>query len=347
MIGYKYRTGRGPRSANGDCIFERDIEALSQNKIFIPTVSELNDPSEGLFDAGIFWRQLEFVSRLASKQSAENVKKSFDAFVEKLKSAGIYSLSYNPLSELMWAYYANGHNGYAIVFDTDILYKSLNGGSWFSGIYEFDVKYSNKFPSVDLSVLNKIDASDFLIPFIGRKSKVWEHEKEHRLIFDKGGECKHIDYRAIKGFVFGTLMTDSDILYVMDKFKGRGLSYKKVELISNTYKLRLVEIEDRFADAPKYVPNNVQYDFDALLEFDRCSFGAALLHKAEAKQALDIVCREPFVTGVYLLFVTEDESDKNKLNITVGADYDNPALVQIKKVFRFIVDDNHNVVMVE
>lgn len=284
---------------------------------------------------------------MASEQSAEHVKKSFDAFVEKLKSVGIYSLSYNPLSELMWAYYANGHNGYAIVFDTDILYKSLNGGSQFPGIYEFDVKYSNKFPSIDLSILSKLETSDFLIPFIGRKSKVWEHEKEHRLIFDKGGECKHIDYRAIKGFVFGTSMPESDILYVMDKFKGRGLSYEKIEMIRDTYNFRLVEIEDRFADAPQYIPNDVHYDFEALLEYDRCSFGDALQHKEEAKQALDFVCREPFVTGIYLFSVVEEEGNKNKLYITVGANYDNPAVAQIKKVFKFEVDENHDMVRTE
>lgn len=35
MIGYKYRSGRGPRSANGDCIFERDIETFVNSNAFI------------------------------------------------------------------------------------------------------------------------------------------------------------------------------------------------------------------------------------------------------------------------------------------------------------------------
>lgn len=347
MIGYKYRSGRGPRSAEGESIFERDIDALSQDRIFVPTVSQLNDPSEGLINDLYFQLQLNEISHLVKDCSVDDVRKSLISFVEYIKNAGVYSLSSNPLSELMWAYYANGHNGYAIIFDTDVISESINGGRRFAGVYEFDIEYSDRFPSIDLSLFCKTEFCDFIKAFLGHKSKAWKHEKEHRLVFDKGGECKKIDYRAIKGFVFGALMPDSDIDYVMDKFKGRGLYYKKVELIRNTYGLRLADLEDEFTDAPHYRPNNVKYDFGALLEYDRCSFGDALHHKLEAKQALDIVSEEPFVTGIYLLLLVEDDANSNVLNITVGADYDNPSLVQIKKVFRFVVNENHEMFRTE
>ena len=60
MIAYKYRSGRGPKDCNGNDIFERDIMLLSQDSIYIPTVEQLNDSSEELFDDSIFKMQMGF-----------------------------------------------------------------------------------------------------------------------------------------------------------------------------------------------------------------------------------------------------------------------------------------------
>ena len=54
MIAYKYRSGRGPKDGSGKDIFERDMELLSQDKIYIPTIEQLNDPSEALVDFRMF-----------------------------------------------------------------------------------------------------------------------------------------------------------------------------------------------------------------------------------------------------------------------------------------------------
>ena len=50
MIAYKFRAGRGQKDAEGRDIFERDIDLLSKDIIYVPTVEQLNDPAEALID---------------------------------------------------------------------------------------------------------------------------------------------------------------------------------------------------------------------------------------------------------------------------------------------------------
>lgn len=47
---YKYRGGIGLFDDKGKSIFHRDIDTLADNKIYLPTISQLNDPTEGFFD---------------------------------------------------------------------------------------------------------------------------------------------------------------------------------------------------------------------------------------------------------------------------------------------------------
>ena len=44
---YKYRGGIGVFDKNGKSIFDRDVSTLANNQIYLPTKSELNDPTEG------------------------------------------------------------------------------------------------------------------------------------------------------------------------------------------------------------------------------------------------------------------------------------------------------------
>lgn len=63
-----------------------------------------------------------------------------------------------------------------------------------------------------------------------------------RLVFDRGGRKLKIDYRAIKGFVFGSRMAEENIDFMMKTFSGRDLDYSKIELKDNSYELSLKEL---------------------------------------------------------------------------------------------------------
>ena len=250
MIAYKYRSGRGIKDKNGIELFERDIQLLAQDSIYIPTVAQLNDPSEAMVDDHDFIdeRSLELLESQTSVEMANRVREIHQGIFERIHSSGIYSLSREFDNELLWAYYASGHCGYAVIFDTDVLAESY--GSKWGGMYEFCVRYSYTVPQLDITKMD--DQLETMICLLGTKSMAWEHEEEYRLVFDKGGEIHHIDRRAIKGFVFGLRMTQEDKDYIMKLFAGRDLAYYNIELVENSYVLTRNRIEDKYPDADKY-----------------------------------------------------------------------------------------------
>jgi len=175
MIAYKYRSGRGTKDDNGKDIFERDIELLSHDTIYIPTIEQLNDPAEALFDDSLFNLQMKLFKPFASCGSMERVKEALRDLYNKVRSSGIYSLSKEPANELMWTYYASGHCGYAIVFDTEVLSQSFKDVKY-DNMYEIDVVYSTKLPQFDITKMKGQSIEDTLKCFVGNKSQVWKHE---------------------------------------------------------------------------------------------------------------------------------------------------------------------------
>lgn len=303
MIAYKYRPGSGVKDSKGNDVFKRDIDLLAGDSIYVPTVEQLNDPSEAFINDEAFNFTLKLFRSLVDGDSVHRVEESFRNLKEKIHSSGIYSLSKEIRNELMWAYYASGHSGYAIIFDTGVLSKSFGRGKW-GGMYEFDVKYSPTVPLFDMNKVN--NQQKWMLCLIGTKSMAWKHEAEHRLIFDTGGRCMKIDYRAIKGFVFGCRMKDDDIDYVMNSFAGRDMEYYQVVHKDNSYELSLESLDDKYLTADKYCPNKVQYDVEALLESDKLIDGVGYKYRRFVEEALFEVSREPFVTSIYQIVVTED-----------------------------------------
>lgn len=257
--GYKYRGGIGLLDKAGKSIFERDVNTIVNNQVYLPTKDELNDPTEG------FYNDEEIIGLLETlKDYSSEVKKQYRGLLDKFENIGVYSLSKNNDNELLWAYYASGHTGFVIEYDIDVLKESLNHNVYFQFVFDFDVDYVERIPQVDFSVLQGEDSNLMLKTFLGSKSLSWNHEDEYRLIFEGKG-LFDIDYRAITGIYFGYRMQKEEIDFVMEKLKGRGQSYYKMELIENSYKFKPKIIEDKYADAPQYVANSLDYNIDELL----------------------------------------------------------------------------------
>lgn len=312
MIAYKYRSGRGLKDREGNDLFERDIRLLSQDKIFIPTIEQLNDPSEALVDFRLFNTQPDLFKIFVPPKMSESFDQGIGHLYDIIRTCGIYSLSKENANELMWSYYANGHTGYAVIFDTDVLVKSFEQGRW-GGMHELDVRYSSKPPRFELSKIEKLDIEEVLLCLVGNKSNVWRHEAEHRLVFDQGGRSLMIDYRAIKGFVFGYRMNLDDIDYVMKIFAGRNLTYYQIKLKDNSYTLLLDKLKDGYPNAEKYCPNKVDYKVDELLENDIQNEGVGYRYRSFVEKALMEVSREPFVTFISHIVVTDDKKYPNIL----------------------------------
>lgn len=297
MIAYKYRSGRGTIDRDGNDVFARDIDLLAENKIFLPTVEQLNDPSEAMVEDSPMRQKLNLLSHFFD--ATQYVVQAYEKLRNNIANSGIYSLSKCADSELMWAYYASGHTGYAIIWDTDVLNRSMNENFSMPSMFEFDVRYSKSLPKIDLSICydKSQDTNCIITKLIGWKSISWKHEREHRLVFNNGGKIVQIDYRAVQGFVFGCLMKDGDVDYVMDRFKGRGMKYYQMELNKSSYVLKMKEIGDRYPMPNNYVPNVVSYDIDQILmpyvtSEDFAQYGTQML------TALQQVSKEPFVTRI-------------------------------------------------
>ena len=334
MIAYKYRLGRGTKDSEGRDVFERDIELLSRDTIYIPTVEQLNDPAEALVDDSAFKTQMKLLKPFASENVVSQVEDRMQSLYDSVRLSGVYSLSKVITNELMWAYYANGHNGYAIIIDTDVLANSYEKGKY-GGMYEIDVKYSSKLPRFDISKIHK-GIEETLACLEGTKSKAWEHEAEHRLIFDKGGRCLKIDYRAIKGFVFGCRMNGNDIDYIMKMFSGRDFEYYKVELKNNSYTLSLTKLKDKYPSTEKYCPNKVEYNIGMLLDVDKCCEGVGYKYRHYVEEALCEVSREPFVRAISHIVVSDD---KKYPHILIWTDINQDGVFKKRRSYEYDIVD--------
>lgn len=105
--GYKYRGGIGVFVKDGKSIFERDVNTIVNNQIYLPTKDGLNDPTEGFYNDDALLTLLE-----KFKNYSAEVKKQYHRLLEKFENVGVYSLSKKNDDELLWAYYASGHTGF-------------------------------------------------------------------------------------------------------------------------------------------------------------------------------------------------------------------------------------------
>jgi hypothetical protein len=136
---------------------EREFEQLAQEE---PEVQRLREPI------------LCEVKQLSSRRAAAMQEYATRKFNENF---GILSLTRRPDSLLMWAHYANGHQGFVIEFD--------DRHPWFHQGYEgFDdlghlrgVRYSERRPYASMDELNEVD-------LLLTKSVEWKYEEEMRLI---------------------------------------------------------------------------------------------------------------------------------------------------------------------
>lgn len=301
--GYKYRSGIGILDQEGKSIFERDVNTIVHNQIYLPTKGELNDPTEGFYEDAAISSLLD-----ALRDDSSGVKKQYQNFLYKLETSGIYSLSKNNDNELLWAYYASGHTGFAIEYDIDILKESLNYNVYFPIVFDFDVDYVERIPQVDISILLGKNPNLMLKTYLGSKSLSWKHEDEYRLIFEGNG-LFDIDYRAITGIYFGYRMHENEVDFIMDKLKGRQLDYYKMELIDHSYRFKPKRIEDKYEDAPQYIANCLDYDIDELLMPAALLGEEAYSYKDKLIQALEIVRHEPLIKEIYIATINMDAGE--------------------------------------
>jgi hypothetical protein len=240
---YKYRTA-------GD-YFKRDLDSITENIIYAPNAEKLNDPCETLVFSDKVQNQTKLFSKIFDKKSQKSVDQlheAIDNFVSGRKDIGIYSLSKRYDNELMWAHYANNHEGFCIEYD----FETLMNKNKFCNFYSFEVKYTNKPPQIDIQDISSGKNNNLLKKIAGTKSKRWSYEKEIRIIADKFGEQDY-DYSALKAIYFGYRMPTSSQNKIMKRLAGRNLQYYQIHLDERSYKFTRHKVADKYENSKKYL----------------------------------------------------------------------------------------------
>lgn len=178
---------------------------------------------------------------------------TFKNFDKQLQKAGIFSMTQDPLNELMWAHYGENSNGIAIGFSVEEDNLLTNKDKCLK------VSYSDKLPKFDAdgflletsffangSNKQQIAFNDStLLKAISTKSKSWEYEKEWRYVEPNSGAYKLPG--NISELIFGLRTNEKTI----DKYfslskklpNHNDIKFYKVQKVPNSNKLELKELK--------------------------------------------------------------------------------------------------------
>lgn len=239
MKGYKYR---------GRDTFDRDLQSILNNQIYASAFDKLNDPFEGTFKEEF---SNIFETFHAFGVDSSEVKHNFKEILDYTSKLGIYSLSYTPINELMWAHYSSSHEGFCIEYDIE---KIKWGEFENMFIKALDVDYQDYVPVLRWDDI--YDSENGLKKMYATKSLSWKYEKEVRLIFDNYG-LKNYHPSALTGIYFGAKMPDDLKQMLINSLENRDVKFYQISKGLNSY-----HIESKLVHENKRVIVN-RLDFDS------------------------------------------------------------------------------------
>lgn len=292
-LAFKYRSG-DPQT------LQRDLGALRDATFYAASRGSLNDPFEGRFDRSSLDRQLLLIRQVATgfapgfAGSLDTVSEAANDLLSFVDKSGVFSLSYNPLNELIWAHYGGSHCGFCIGYDIEKLIEfepNLH--------YRFDVQYSDTEPTLRSEhLIGATTPITLLQRILGVKSTPWRYEEEVRVVTAPAGLHEH-DYRAVKKVYFGLCCSESTRQAVMEALAGRDVLYEQVVSPGTSYVLQSKAIPDHFASARKHMQNLAPINDGAIcphyLKPEQKQYQDYLFRAAE------IVRREPYCREIQLV----------------------------------------------
>lgn len=229
---------------------ENVIKPISEGYYYLPSRSKLNDPSEGIFINNIHRELYGLLRGVTAIGEQVEIRRSMYEYMNQIDSSrdvsGVFSLSTDPVDELMWAHYGNSHHGIAIEYDFDLLTRFTDKGR----IHSFDVRYSDHPPAITMDDVRN-GPLNVIVGMLGNKSTHWGHEKEFRIVIDnKSGVVPH-DYRAVKSITFGCRVSEDVRNEVYDHTKERVIDYCCTDMEHNSYVLQRSVIPELKGSHPR------------------------------------------------------------------------------------------------
>ncbi len=312
---FKYRGGE----------FERDLISLEKNYFFAPKFEDLNDPCETLINTSGFKAQLKIVSKFLSNRKADqfnDIESSFNELNDvKKRSIGIYSLSKTFNDELLWAHYSDGHKGFCIEYDLELLKNSYQSFENFS----FPVIYKKKPPAFGIQDIG-INKSQLVVQKLaGYKSKRWGYEEEHRLVTGFYGKQSYFP-DALKSIYFGLNMSAIEKETMMIRLSGRNIQFFQIVQRSNSYDFKAIMVNDLKNEKHTYlkeIPNQkttsdpVKFSVDIIIYNNRKGHAEVTLSSIANNIYLDSIARllkeEIFINAknVFVSFILSENLKGN------------------------------------
>lgn len=162
-------------------VFDCDI-SIDDKKVFDEALKLFSD-KRGIRPGSRMWKDL----RAQITKDLNRMRRTFD---ELRSGTGVACLCESDDSLLMWAHYANNHQGICVEYDLMDINKVL-------GFTAVPVIYSEERPCFNFlnpqSLQN--DSTELLIHSLTSKSVEWQYEREWRIIRDKEacGDCWYAD----------------------------------------------------------------------------------------------------------------------------------------------------------
>lgn len=251
------------------------ITFLLSNKIWMSSNESFNDPFDGLISVGIGKHKNKIIQK-AVRNALEVYEPDCDYIFEKHDGEILYqyfyweieqrndlracsfSLDKNGLlnSDYMWSHYSDGLRGFCIVFERIPLIKSLATLNSENFLGALEVKYSEKFPHIDLvdfysnasmdTEYFPNDESPFtrqIYEKTATKSMSWSLENEFRVI---SMNTNHLIYdsSAISYVVVGEKMTEDNRNLIFKTMKSirPNIVFKEARINREKYGIEIVEI---------------------------------------------------------------------------------------------------------
>ena len=143
---------------------DRFYDIIKYNRLYLPTIPQVNDPFEGKIDA-------TFAVMGQSMRMAMDI--DFFAVSDRKEKTRLLSLSEDCFSPQLWAYYCNNYHGVCLCYKTDKTFSEI-----------MPVQYSDKIRSGE-GVLEPTfkQIYELIKDSLFVKQEGWMYEKEWRMVF--------------------------------------------------------------------------------------------------------------------------------------------------------------------
>ncbi|MCC2590968.1 DUF2971 domain-containing protein [Chryseobacterium sp. MFBS3-17] len=236
---YKYKGNVNISDDNGRKLFERDLDFIENNKIWLSNINQLNDQNEGIHNLDNFKTSLKAGMKMAGflglkkydEKTNLNYANSIYNFIRVMKeNVGIYSLTTDFSNRLMWSHYGNSNMGYCIEYDfdsiTDLQLQHINGWHPSHNDRFEQVKYQKQVYS-PVSLNFKIE--DFF-KIVSHKTEEWNYEKEWRILTSISGGYSHKN-NIVTSIIFGSRAASEVKEEIINALQKKNIKFYQLERV--------------------------------------------------------------------------------------------------------------------